>query len=182
MTIREQFIEWLADAHAMEVGIISTLEKHEADAKDLPKVKAAIAKHLRETKRHATDIEKALNSLGSGPSVLKEGVSKVGNLIAGVATSLVNDTPVKNAIADITTEHFEIACYLSLIFTATALGEDKIAATCKRILKDELAMADKLIELFPTINAAYLAELDVDPKDESATEPKKPARKKGAAK
>jgi len=169
----------------MEVGIISTLEKHEADATDLPKVKAAIAKHLRETKRHATDIEKALKSLGSSPSAIKEGVSKVGNLLAGVATSLVRDTPVKNAIADITTEHFEIACYLSLIFTATALDEHKIAATCKKILKEELAMADKLIELFPSVNATYLAGLDEETKADAPqakpaagkASPKKPAKR-----
>ncbi len=50
MTKKDQLIAWLGDAHAMEVGIVSTLEKHIADAKGQPKVKAALNAHLRETK------------------------------------------------------------------------------------------------------------------------------------
>lgn len=50
VTKREQLIAWLGGAHAMEVGIVSTLEKHADDAKGQPKVRAAITKHLRETK------------------------------------------------------------------------------------------------------------------------------------
>src|SRR6187402_622102 len=131
MTKREQFIQWLGDAHAMEVGIVTTLEKHIADAKGLPKVRAALTKHLRETKRHASEMKKALASLGGSRPILKEGVSKLANLAAGLVTTVPRDTIVKNAIADFAMEHFEMACYNSLIQTATALGEPKIAATCK---------------------------------------------------
>src|ERR1700712_2829942 len=108
MTKREQFIQWLGDAHAMEVGIVSTLEKHIADAKGQPKVRAALAKHLAETKRHATEMKKALASLGGSHPYLKEGVSKAANLVAGLVTTVAKDTNVKNAIADFATEHFEI--------------------------------------------------------------------------
>jgi ferritin-like metal-binding protein YciE len=131
MTKREQFIQWLGDAHAMEVGIVSTLEKHIADAKGLPKVRAALSKHLTQTKRHATEMKKALSALGGSHPVVREGISKVANLAAGLMTSAATDTVIKNAIADFATEHFEIACYTSLTLTATELGETKIAATCK---------------------------------------------------
>ena len=94
----------------MEVGIVTTLEKHAADAKGQPKVRAAINKHLRETKKHATAVKKALESLGGSHPVLREGLSKLVNAVAGVGSSLATDTPVKNAIVDISTEHFEIAC------------------------------------------------------------------------
>jgi ferritin-like metal-binding protein YciE len=162
MTKREQLITWLADAHAMEVGIVSTLEKHAADAKGQPKVRAAITKHLRETKQHAKTVKKALESLGGSHPVLREGVSKLVNLVAGVGTSLAADTPVKNAIADFATEHFEIACYTSLVQTASELGERRIAADCKAILKEEEAMARTLKSLFPSINSAYLTTLETD--------------------
>jgi ferritin-like metal-binding protein YciE len=141
MTKQEQLIQWLGDAHAMEVGIVSTLEKHIADAKGLPKVRAALTKHLGETKRHATAMKNALASLGGSHPVIKEGISKMANLAAGLVTSAATDTIVKNAIADFATEHFEMACYNSLIFTATALREKEIAATCKAILKEEKVMA-----------------------------------------
>jgi ferritin-like metal-binding protein YciE len=162
MTKREQLIQWLGDAHAMEVGIVSTLEKHVADAKGQPKVRAALVKHLKETKRHATEMKKALASLGGSHPVLKEGVSKLVNLAAGLVTSAAKDTVVKNAIADFATEHFEIACYAFLIDTATVLGESRIAAVCKTILKEEQAMAKVLEIQVKAVNAAYLASLDVE--------------------
>jgi ferritin-like metal-binding protein YciE len=165
MTKREQFIQWLGDAHAMEVGIVSTLEKHIADAKGQPKVRAALTKHLRETKRHATEMKKALASMGGTHPIIKEGVSKLANLAAGLVTTAAADTTVKNAIADYATEHFEIACYNSLIFTATALRETKIAAACRAILKDEQAMAKALEGQLRAINDTYLRTLD-DGEDE----------------
>lgn len=179
MTKREQLIQWLSDAHAMEVGIASTLEKHAADAKDQPKVRAAINKHLKETKRHAADLEKVLSSLGSGPAILKEGISKLANLLAGLATSAANDTVIKNGIADFATEHFEIACYNSLIFTATELGEAKVATVCRGILKDEKAMAKLLEGQLKEVNAFYLKRLedDAEPKQDSGREAKAPKRK-----
>ena len=162
MTKREQFIAWLGDAHAMEVGIVSTLEKHIADAEGLPKLKAALKKHLAETKQHATAMKQALASTGGSHPVVREGISKVVNLVAGLGTSFVKDTPVKNGIADFATEHFEIACYTSLVQTAEALGEKKIAATCKTILKEEQAMAKTLAGLFKEVNAFYLGTLESD--------------------
>ncbi len=162
MTKREQLIAWLGDAHAMEVGIVSTLEKHIADAKGQPRVRATLTKHLRETKTHATAMKLALNSLGGTHPVIREGLSKTANLVAGLATSAAKDTPVKNALADIATEHFEIACYTSLIQTATELGEKKIAAACRKILREEERMAKSLKALFPAINTTYLSTLDDD--------------------
>lgn len=162
MTQREQFIEWLGDAHAMEVGLVTTLEKHIADAKGLPKLRSALSKHLAETKRHAAAMKKALAAMGGTHPVLKEGVSKLANLAAGLVTTAPRDTIVKNSIADFASEHFEIACYTSLMLTATALGEKEIAATCKAILKEEKAMASQLEGLFKYVNDTYLLSLDKD--------------------
>ena len=144
----------------MEVGIVSTLEKHADDAKGQPEVRAAITKHLRETKKHATAMKQALISHGGSRPVIREGISKIASLFAGIATSAAKDTTVKNAITDFATEHFEIACYTSLTLTATELGEKKIAATYKAILKEEQAMANTLKSLFPSLNSEYLATSD----------------------
>jgi ferritin-like metal-binding protein YciE len=192
MTKREQLIAWLGDAHAMEVGIVSTLEKHIMDAEGLPKVRAALKKHLAETKQHATAMKQALESLGGSHPVIREGISKVMNLVAGLGTSLVKDTPVKNGIADFATEHFEIACYTSLVQTAESLGETKIATACRKILKEEQAMAKTLASQFKEVNATYLRGLDDDapkktdrpkpPLPESVVRTKPAAKSKAAAK
>jgi ferritin-like metal-binding protein YciE len=163
----------------MEVGIVTTLEKHIADAKGLPKVRAALTKHLRETKRHASEMKKALASLGGSRPILKEGVSKLANLAAGLVTTVPRDTIVKNAIADFAMEHFEMACYNSLIQTATALGEPKIAATCKAILKEEKAMASSLESLFRGVNDTYFSTLEDE--EEKPTKTAKPAARRRKA-
>lgn len=180
MTPREQLIAWLGDAHAMEVGIVTTLEKHIADAGGLPKVRAALKKHLAETKKHATAVKQALKSLDAGHPVIREGISKVVNAVAGIGTSLAKDTPVKNAIADFATEHFEIACYTSLAQTADAVGEKKIAATCRAILKEEQAMAKTLEAQFKDVNAFYLRSLDSD-EPKRATRASRPRSRTTAA-
>jgi len=105
-------------------------------------------------------MKQALISHGRSHPVIREGISKIANLFAGIAISAEKDTIVKNSITDFATEHFEIACYTSLTLTATELGEKKIAATCKAILKEEQAMANTLKSLFPSVNSAYLATLD----------------------
>ncbi len=173
----------------MEVGIVSSLEKHIADARGLPKVRAALSRHLAQTKRHATAMKKALASLGGSHPVIREGISKVANLAAGLVTSAATDTVIKNALADFATEHFEIACYTSLTLTATALRETKIAATCKAILKEEEAMAATLKAQFPALNRAYLGSLEADEPKKSkpsarptrARRPKAKARKPAKA-
>ena len=157
----------------MEVGLIDTLQKHAADAKGSPKVRAALARHVGETRRHAAEMKKALASMGGSHPYVREGVSKLANLAAGLVTTAAKDTVIKNALTDFATEHFEIACYSSLIFTAQALGEKQIAATCKRILKEEKAMAAELAGQLKAINDAYLATLD-----KGEAEPVKPARGK----
>jgi ferritin-like metal-binding protein YciE len=187
MTKKDQLIYWLGDAHALEVGLVTTLEKQIAEAKGLPKVSALLTKHLAETKKHATAVKNALESLGGSHPVIQEGVSKLANLAAGVIPTLAKDTVIKNAIAGYTSENMEIACYKALIATANALGEKKIAATCEAILKDEQAMANALDAQLPGLIATYLGGLDDDrkekaPKAKTKSAPKESAPKASAAK
>jgi len=182
MTKKDQLIYWLGDAHAMEVGLVTTLEKQIAEAKGLPKVRALLSKHLAETKKHATAVKSALASLGGSHPVIQEGVSKLANLAAGVIPTLAKDTVIKNAIAGYTSENMEIACYKALIVTANQLGEKKIAATCRAILKDEQAMAKALDAQLPDLIATYLGELDDDRKEEAPQTKTKNAPKVRSAK
>ncbi len=166
----------------METGIATTLKKHAADAKGDPKVRGAITKHLRETEQHAKAIERALKSMEAGHPVIREGISQLVNLVAGVATSLAADTSVKNAIADFATEHFEIACYTALAEAADAAGERDIARTCRSILKEEQAMAKTLAGLLPTITEKHLSQLEDDPENASRMPAPRAAGKQPAKK
>lgn len=173
MNKKEQLIHWLGDAYAMEQGIVTTLEKHAGDAKGQPKVRAAIVKHIRETKGHASALKLCLKNLGSAPSTFKSGLAQVTSFLAGMPTSLAHDTVIKNAIAEFATEHFEMACYSSLIETATALRVPAVVTACKKILAEEAAQAKLLDSQLKKLTRDYLSGLD---KEESGTKTKIPAR------
>lgn len=164
MTKREQFIQWISDAHAMEMGLVTALEKQIADAQEQPKLLAALANHLIETKTHAAKMERILTQLGTSPSLVKEGISKTSMFAVDLVSSVAQDTPVKNAIIAFAAENFEIACYTSLIAAAKLLNEAGIAIECEAILAQEKAMAAFLEGELKEINAAYLAELPEDDK------------------
>ncbi len=120
---KEQLIEWLGDAYAMEKGLCDTLKRHADEAGDHPDLQGAIPQHLQETERHASELENALKSLDESTSAIKTGLARAGGLFGGLSTMAAADTMVKNALSEYATEHFEIACYRSLIAAAKELGE-----------------------------------------------------------
>jgi len=160
MTKQDQLAFWLSDAHAMEVGMITTLEKQISDAKDCPNTRALLEAHLVETRNHAEAVKNALASLGEKHPAVKEGVNKIVNLAANALPSLARDTVLKNTASAIAAEHQEIACYKSLVETARELGERKIATACRKILQEEQMMARALAAILPKLRQACLLDME----------------------
>lgn len=160
MTRQDQLGFWLGDAHAMEVGMITTLEKQIADARECPHTRALLEAHLVETKRHAEVLKDALASLGEKHPAVKESVSKIVNLAANAIPSLARDTVLKNTASALSAEHLEIACYKGLVETANELGERKIAAACRKILREEQVMARALATVLPKLRQVCLQGLE----------------------
>jgi ferritin-like metal-binding protein YciE len=77
--------------------------------------------------------------------------------LGGIMQEMADDTLVKGALQDHSTEHMEIASYKALIVAADDLGHPEIAETCRGILRDEEAMAAWLDEQLPTIVRETLA-------------------------
>jgi ferritin-like metal-binding protein YciE len=160
MTKQDQLGFWLGDAHAMEVAMITTLEKQISDARDCPNTRALLEAHLIETRSHAEALKEALASLGEKHPAVKEGVSKIVNLAANAIPSLARDTVLKNTASALAAEHMEIVCYKALVATATELGERKIAAVCRKILQQEQIMARALAAILPKLRQVCLQELE----------------------
>lgn len=160
MTKQDQFAFWLSDAHAMEVGMITTLEKQISDARDCPNTRALLEAHLLETRDHAEALKQALALLGEKHPAVKEGVSKIVNLAAHAIPSLARDTVLKNTASALAAEHQEIVCYKALVETASELGERKIAAVCRKILQEEQIMARALAAILPKLRQACLQDLE----------------------
>ena len=156
MAHKELVVAWLNDAHAMEQGIAEVLERHAADAKDHPQMQARLQQHLDETRRHADLVKGCLERMGEQPSGIKTGMASVMGAVQGMSTKMAQDTLIKNTLHDYGTEHFEIACYTSLIAAAQDLGDQEMAMVCQQILREEQAMAEFLFQQIPATTVEML--------------------------
>lgn len=157
----EQLISWLNSAYAMEQSLIPVLENHAKDAKDLAWVRERDERHLAETRRHAERVKECLDLLGAKPSTMKSAMGNLTGMVQGASSGMYKDELVKNFLSDYAAEHFEIACYTSLIAAAEELGQTRIATICQEILRDEIEMANWLKENIPQITRHFLQQQHV---------------------
>jgi ferritin-like metal-binding protein YciE len=156
MAHKELVIAWLNDAHAMELGIAQVLERHVEEAKDHPQMHAGLQRHLEQTRRHAELVKGCVERMGGETSGVKSGMASVMGAVQGMTTKLAKDELIKNTLHDSGTEHFEIACYTSLIAAAENLGDQVTAGVCREILRDDQAMADFLFQQIPPATVEML--------------------------
>lgn len=151
MAHNEMVIAWLNDAYGMEQSITHVLENHAKDAKDHPQLQSGIQQHLEATKRHADLVKQQIERLGGSTSTVKTAMSHVMGMGQSVSTGMAKDELVKNALADYSTEHMEIASYRALQAAATEIGDQELARTCETIIADEMAMAQFLEQNLPLV-------------------------------
>ena len=156
MAHKELVIAWLNDAHATELGIAQVLERHVEEAKDHPQMQTGLQRHLEQTRRHAELVKGCVERMGGETSGIKSGMASVMGAVQGMTTKLAKDELIKNALHDYGTEHFEIACYTSLIAAADHLGDQETVRVCQEILRDDQAMADFLFQQIPLVTIEML--------------------------
>jgi ferritin-like metal-binding protein YciE len=137
MAHKELVIAWLNDAYAMELGIAQILQRHVEEAKDHPQMQAGLQRHLEQTRRHAELVKGCVERMGGETSGIKSGMASVMGAVQGMTTKLAKDELIKNTLHDYGNEHFEIACYTSLIAAAENLGDQETAGVCREILRDD---------------------------------------------
>jgi ferritin-like metal-binding protein YciE len=158
MNPKDELIDWLRDAYAMERGLEITLQKQSANLELNATLREQARLHLEETKRHAEAVHACLEQLGADTSALKTGMAKVMELTKGLGTSFASDERVKDLLAAYASEHFEIACYKALRAGALEVGHPEIAAVCDVILPDEERMAGWLDANLSNVVSGYLRE------------------------
>ena len=110
---------------------------------------AGLQRHLEQTRRHAELVKGCVERMGGETSGVKSGMASVMGTVQGMTTKLAKDELIKNTLHDYGTEHFEIACYTSLIAAAENLGDQETVRACQEILRDDQAMADFLFQQIP---------------------------------
>lgn len=152
----EEIADWLRDAHALKSNLVRMLESQVERLAGYPELQQNMADHAEESRRHATLVETALESLGEDTSTLKDGMAKLAGMVSPLGVGMASDAPVKIVLANYAAEQFEIACYISLQTACETAGLSDIAATCGQILTEEVKMADILMRVIPGITQAHL--------------------------
>jgi ferritin-like metal-binding protein YciE len=150
---RDNLIDWLRDAHAMEQQAEQMLSAQKSRLENYPRLRTRIEKHLEETRGQKALLEQTLGRLGSEPSTLKDIGGKLmafGQAVGGMA---VSDEVIKGAMAGYV---FENAAYTVLIAAAKAAGDVETQKACEQILPQEIAMAEWLKEHLPELTLAFL--------------------------
>lgn len=156
---KDRFVGWLRSAHAMERSletVLSAQAEHASKNNDQG-LEARLRTHLQETRRHAEMLEEILDRYDADRSVMKDAVGKMQAMMHGMMNSMSPDTAVKDVLAGVMAEHFEIACYRSLETAARELGDEETARVCQDIIRDEEAMASFLEEQIPKVTKMELA-------------------------
>ena len=156
---KKSLIAWLNDAHAMEEGLISMLEKQIEETEGKPEMQEMLKQHLAETKHHAELVRSCLTRHGAEPSGSKDMLAKVTSAINGFGMSLTSDAMVKNVHSSHAAEHFEIASYTVIKAAAAELGDLDTVAVCDEIIPQERAMGDWLLKQIPVAVTEYLSGL-----------------------
>lgn len=153
---REHFIDWLRDAHAMEIQAETMLNGMKDRVKDYPTLQNRIIQHLEETRQQQVQLKACIQRLDASTSELKDFAGKataLGQTLSGV---FMEDEVVKGVISCYVFEHLEIASYKALVAAAEQLGDIDTRRSLEAILQQEQAMANWLMENIPSITQAYL--------------------------
>jgi ferritin-like metal-binding protein YciE len=155
-TEHQELIRWLNDAYMMELAIEENLSRHRAAAADFPQWRERLQQHVEQTRDHANAVRSCIERFGGTVSTSKTLVGELAGRVQGLSTAMYKDELVKNILADYAMEHFEIACYESLITAAEQAGQSQVATICEQILEEEEDMAEWLRSQIPVITSAFL--------------------------
>jgi ferritin-like metal-binding protein YciE len=147
--MRDEIVDWLKDAYAMERGLEAALQKQSQEKELAPHVRERASIHLEETKRHAEEVRSCLQRLGTDTSALKTGLGTIGQSAKGMMTMFARDEHIKDLLDGYMMEHFEIASYTALEAAADRAGFTDVAEMCSRIIPDEKRMAQAIIDAIP---------------------------------
>jgi ferritin-like metal-binding protein YciE len=158
-TGKDLVLAWLNDALAMENALAVVLKHRISDAKGFPAVEAMDRQHLAETLNHADLVKQCIARLGSKPSMAKSLFGTIFGAVQAPMTAFAKDEVVKNCLIDHAAEQFEVASYAALIAAANEIGDPEIARMCEQNMREDQAMADRIMAGLPAVVAAHLGTL-----------------------
>lgn len=157
-------LDWLRDAHAMEMQAEIILKGQISRLVHYPELKRRLELHLEETQEQAKIVARCIERRGGSTSALKDVGGKAAAAMQNMSGFFASDEVLKGGLFSYAFEHLEIASYSSLIVAARYVGDEETASACATILEQERAMAAWLEERLDGLTLEYL-ERSVSDKD-----------------
>lgn len=158
MDKRDEIIDWLNDAYAMERALEITLEKQANSGEVHRAIRERAAIHLDQTRAHAERVQRCLDMLGTTPSTVKSTASQVLETGKKYMTMFARDERVKDYLAMVGSEYFEVACYKALIVAARHAGEERLVDELSQNMREDAETARWLDDNIDAVIRDYLSE------------------------
>ncbi len=155
--IRDHYVAWLRDAHAMEEQALTMMRGMLSRLENYPVLCARMEQHVAETERQAESLRKLLEGRDSGTSVMKDTLGKATAFGQAMGGMFADDEVIKGAMAAYTFEQMEIASYKVLISTAAVLEDTTAIPVFEQNLAEEQDMADWLFDHLDQTTRIFLA-------------------------
>jgi ferritin-like metal-binding protein YciE len=171
---QQKIVQYLSEAHATEQALVTVLQSQIAMT-PRGSYRNGLETHLRETREHASRVQRRLDELGQGSSPIQAGVGLVQSVV-GQALAL-GKTPLdlvrgtggeekvlKNAKDACATEALEIATYTAIERLASAVGDEATQTLAESIRGDEQKMLERILREIPKLTEAMVrAEIRGNP-------------------
>jgi ferritin-like metal-binding protein YciE len=142
--IKDQLVDYLKDAHAMETSILQMLGTQIATTPD-DDIKSELQHHQEETDRQRQRLEECLAGYGESASSVKDLTAGSSAMVKGLMDTVRPDKPVRNARDAYATESLEIASYELLERWADRAGDSATAEVARLNRAEEEAMRDRVV-------------------------------------
>ena len=147
--LRDFLIDGLKDLYWAEQALVKNLPKMAKNATS-PKLKAAIEKHLGETKNQVSRLESAFKAMNEKPKAVKcdamDGLLKEAeSIMKETEPGAVRDAAIIAASQKV--EHYEIASYGTMATYAKLLGEKEVKNLLGETLTEEKTCDKDLTKL-----------------------------------
>lgn len=148
-SVKENLLDWLRDAHAMEKQAEKMLQAQAARLEHYPELRTRIEQHLQETLGQQNVLQECIARQGGDTSAMKDFGGQMMAMMQGMGGMTASDEVVKGSMASYAFEHAEVAMYTVLIAAAEAADDLATKRACEGILAQEKAMAQWILEHMP---------------------------------
>jgi ferritin-like metal-binding protein YciE len=154
---RQVLIVGLRNAHAMEKQALSIMQPQVNRLEHYPQLSQRLQSHISETETQIARLDEILNGLRESHSTMKDTfLSAVGSM-AALGHVTASDEVLKNSLANLAFENYEIAAYISLITCARLCGVSSATPLLEESLAEERRMAAWVEENIPMVTETFIS-------------------------